>query len=81
MKKKKCSNHKIINPFYFLQTIRTLVPKLSIGDCAGGHRSENRNKSRDIMLLPREYQLLMGFFLIGLLYVLHQTINIELFDC
>ncbi|XP_076093881.1 receptor-type tyrosine-protein phosphatase epsilon-like [Mytilus galloprovincialis] len=36
------------------QTIRTLVPKLSIGDCAGGHRSENRNKSRDIMLLPPE---------------------------
>ena len=32
-----------------------LVPKLSIGDCAGGHRSENRNKSRDIMLLPRKY--------------------------
>ncbi|KAJ8305250.1 hypothetical protein KUTeg_015795, partial [Tegillarca granosa] len=32
--------------------LRSIVPKLSIGDCAGGHRSENRNKSRDIMLLP-----------------------------
>ncbi|KAK3090093.1 hypothetical protein FSP39_009137 [Pinctada imbricata] len=35
-------------------TIRSVVPKLSIGDCAGGHRSENRSKSRDIMLLPPE---------------------------
>lgn len=57
------------------------MPKLSIGDCAGGHRSENRNKSRDIMLLPREYELLMFFSILGLQYVLHQTINIELVDC
>ncbi|XP_060594433.1 receptor-type tyrosine-protein phosphatase kappa-like isoform X2 [Ruditapes philippinarum] len=37
--------------FQFLQDI---VPKIPIGDCASGHRDENRNKSRDIMLLPPE---------------------------
>ncbi|XP_052775991.1 receptor-type tyrosine-protein phosphatase mu-like isoform X2 [Mya arenaria] len=37
--------------FQFLQQI---VPKILIGDCASGHRDENRNKSRDIMLLPPE---------------------------
>ncbi|XP_062592748.1 receptor-type tyrosine-protein phosphatase epsilon-like isoform X2 [Saccostrea cucullata] len=36
------------------QTLKSQVTKLSIGDCAGGHRSENRSKSRDIMLLPPE---------------------------
>ena len=40
--------------FFFLQTLKSQVTKLSIGDCAGGHRSENRSKSRDIMLLPRK---------------------------
>ncbi|KAL4236575.1 hypothetical protein ACF0H5_004960 [Mactra antiquata] len=37
--------------FQFLEDI---VPKIPIGDCASGHRDENRNKSRDIMLLPPE---------------------------
>ncbi|KAL5022618.1 hypothetical protein ScPMuIL_001773 [Solemya velum] len=36
------------------QTAMSITPRLSIGDCAGGHRSENRSKSRDIMLLPPE---------------------------
>lgn len=36
------------------QSLKSQVTKLSIGDCAGGHRSENRSKSRDIMLLPPE---------------------------
>lgn len=35
-------------------TLNQVVPKLSIGDCAGGHRQENRSKSRDIMLQPPE---------------------------
>ncbi|XP_070194716.1 receptor-type tyrosine-protein phosphatase kappa-like [Littorina saxatilis] len=36
------------------QILKTIVPKLSIGDCASGHRVENRSKSRDIMMLPPE---------------------------
>ncbi|XP_059175625.1 receptor-type tyrosine-protein phosphatase mu-like isoform X2 [Physella acuta] len=36
------------------QALQALVPRLSIGDCASGHRVENRNKSRDIMMLPPE---------------------------
>ncbi|XP_013073463.2 receptor-type tyrosine-protein phosphatase kappa-like isoform X3 [Biomphalaria glabrata] len=36
------------------QTLQVIVPRLSIGDCASGHRVENRSKSRDIMMLPPE---------------------------
>ena len=32
-----------------------MVPKLTVGECAGGHRAENRRKSRDIMLQPRTF--------------------------
>ena len=27
-------------------------PELSQGDCAGGHRVENRNKNRSVLVLP-----------------------------
>ena len=37
------------------QVFQDIVPNIPIGDCASGHRDENRNKSRDIMLLPRKY--------------------------
>ncbi|CAH1773965.1 unnamed protein product [Owenia fusiformis] len=36
------------------QTLKDVVPKLSVGECAGGHRHENRKKSREIMLQPPE---------------------------
>ncbi|KAK3577546.1 hypothetical protein CHS0354_026514 [Potamilus streckersoni] len=36
------------------QILQTIIPKIPIGECASGHRAENRNKSRDIMLLPPE---------------------------
>ncbi|ESP05235.1 hypothetical protein LOTGIDRAFT_152052 [Lottia gigantea] len=36
------------------QVLQYIVPALSIGDCASGHRVENRCKSRDIMMLPPE---------------------------
>jgi hypothetical protein len=26
----------------------------TIGDCAGGHRVENRDKNRDVSIVPRE---------------------------
>ncbi|KHJ47866.1 Protein-tyrosine phosphatase [Trichuris suis] len=31
-----------------------LTPALRIGDCAGGHRLENRGKNRDVMVVPRK---------------------------
>ena len=37
-----------------VQLLKSLVPPLTVGECAGGHRAENRRKSRDIMIQPRE---------------------------
>lgn len=31
------------------------TPRFSIGDCAGGHRADNRDKNRDVLCVPREY--------------------------
>lgn len=31
-----------------------LTSSLRIGDCAGGHRLENRGKNRDVMVVPRK---------------------------
>uniref|UniRef100_A0AC34Q1J4 Protein tyrosine phosphatase n=1 Tax=Panagrolaimus sp. JU765 TaxID=591449 RepID=A0AC34Q1J4_9BILA len=32
-----------------------LTPMLKIGDCAGGHRMENRSKNRDVMVVPPDH--------------------------
>jgi len=29
------------------------TPRFSIGDCAGGHRGDNREKNRDVLCVPR----------------------------
>lgn len=34
--------------------LKKVVTNLSVGECAGGHRAENRRKSRDIMIQPRK---------------------------
>ncbi|XP_076346371.1 receptor-type tyrosine-protein phosphatase kappa-like isoform X2 [Tachypleus tridentatus] len=34
------------------QKICKMVSKMSIGDCAGGHRPENRDKNRDVAIVP-----------------------------
>lgn len=34
------------------QLICRQVPKFTIGDCAGGHRADNRHKNRDVMIVP-----------------------------
>ncbi|KAK2168925.1 hypothetical protein LSH36_13g14049, partial [Paralvinella palmiformis] len=39
------------------KTLQNVVPKLSVGECAGGHRAENRRKTRDIMIQPRMFAL------------------------
>lgn len=34
------------------QKICRMTPKFTIGDCAGGHRQENRDKNRDVIVVP-----------------------------
>lgn len=34
------------------------TPRFTIGDCAGGHRADNRDKNRDVLCVPRTYFLL-----------------------
>lgn len=31
------------------------TPRFSIGDCAGGHRGDNRDKNRDVLCVPRMF--------------------------
>lgn len=31
--------------------------RFTIGDCAGGHRADNREKNRDVLCVPREYSI------------------------
>ncbi|ODM95357.1 Receptor-type tyrosine-protein phosphatase kappa, partial [Orchesella cincta] len=31
------------------------TPRFSIGDCAGGHRADNRDKNRDVLIIPRQH--------------------------
>lgn len=31
------------------------TPRFSIGDCAGGHRGDNREKNRDVLCVPRKW--------------------------
>jgi hypothetical protein len=37
-----------------LQQICKQTPRYTIGDCAGGHRGDNREKNRDVLIVPRE---------------------------
>lgn len=39
------------------QLLLHLTHPLRIGDCAGGHRLENRGKNRDVMVVPRTFIL------------------------
>lgn len=32
-----------------------MVIRFTIGDCAGGHRADNRDKNRDVLCVPREF--------------------------
>ena len=32
--------------------LATLRPQYTIGDCAAGHRAENRDKNRNVMIVP-----------------------------
>jgi hypothetical protein len=35
------------------QQICKMTPRFTIGDCAGGHRGDNREKNRDVLIVPR----------------------------
>ena len=30
------------------------TPRFTIGDCAAGHRADNRDKNRNVLIVPRE---------------------------
>ena len=32
------------------------TPRFTIGDCAGGHRGDNRKKNRDVLIVPRKFR-------------------------
>lgn len=38
------------------QQICKQTPRFTIGDCAGGHRADNREKNRDVLVVPREFE-------------------------
>lgn len=38
------------------QQICKQTPRFTIGDCAGGHRADNREKNRDVLVVPRKFQ-------------------------
>ena len=57
-------NYDKYNRSFVFQTLQKVVSPLSVGECAGGHRSENRRKSRDIMLQPREFSSSMRHYTI-----------------
>lgn len=44
------------------QQICKMTPRFSIGDCAGGHRGDNREKNRDVLVVPRKYFYLNSSF-------------------
>lgn len=39
------------------------TPRFTIGDCAGGHRGDNRKKNRDVLIVPRKNSLVYFIFL------------------
>ncbi|RWS11882.1 receptor-type tyrosine-protein phosphatase kappa-like isoform X1 [Dinothrombium tinctorium] len=47
-------NFAQLSKFKFSNEIKIvkMTPKLSIGECAGGHRIENRDKNRDVAIVP-----------------------------
>ena len=40
-----------------LQLICNQTPRFTIGDCAAGHRADNRDKNRNVLIVPREYEI------------------------
>lgn len=49
---------------FLLQQICKQTPRFTIGDCAGGHRGDNREKNRDVLIVPRKFSLFCIRFVI-----------------
>lgn len=47
------SCHFVITIVARFQQICKMTPRFTIGDCAGGHRGDNREKNRDVLIVPR----------------------------
>ena len=39
------------------QLICNQTPRFTIGDCAAGHRADNRDKNRNVLIVPRKLNL------------------------
>lgn len=50
------------------QQICKQTPRFTIGDCAGGHRADNREKNRDVLVVPRKFPYIEH----------HQCMNVSL---
>ena len=46
------------NTIYF-QLICNQTPRFTIGDCAAGHRADNRDKNRNVLIVPRKHLLII----------------------
>lgn len=51
------------------QQICKQTPRFTIGDCAGGHRADNREKNRDVLIVPRKLMKNSQHFLIILIAI------------
>jgi hypothetical protein len=49
-----CLVERNVNENVVLQQICKQTPRFTIGDCAGGHRADNREKNRDVLIVPRK---------------------------
>ena len=59
------------------QQICKQTPRFTIGDCAGGHRADNREKNRDVLVVPRKFRFFKShswipkFPLDSIIFLLH----------
>ena len=51
------AEYQILNTKYQipLQLICNQTPRFTIGDCAAGHRADNRDKNRNVLIVPRNH--------------------------
>lgn len=56
LKQKSIKNPTKMNEYQReYQQICKQTPRFTIGDCAGGHRADNREKNRDVLVVPRKF--------------------------
>lgn len=45
----------VVLSLVLLQLICNQTPRFTIGDCAAGHRADNRDKNRNVLIVPRKF--------------------------